>query len=118
MPNKNSATKLARKLVSEVRQREAEVAWREALAERREINNFADTLPSPPPQIWDSTLANLTAGAYSWQQQQPQMSRQPANGISTRAATHSMLPQPSSRLQLASTLQPQSVSQWSNAQPL
>ena len=111
------STKLARKLVSEVRQREAEVAWREALAERREINNFADTLPSPPPQIWDSTLANLTAGAYSWQQQ-PQMSRQPANGISTRAATHSMLPQPSSRLQLASTLQPQSVSQWSNAQPL
>ena len=51
------STKLARKLVSEVRQREAEVAWREALAERREIevepeiNNFADTLPSPPPQI-------------------------------------------------------------------
>ena len=62
------------------------------------------------------------AAASCWQQraqqQQPQMSRQPANGISTRAATHSMLPQPSSRLQLASTLQPQSVSQWSNAQPL
>ena len=49
MPNKRSAPKLARKLVSDVRQREAEVAWREALVQRREIevpeiNEFADAL--------------------------------------------------------------------------
>ena len=47
MPSKRSAAKL----VSGVRQREAEVAWREALVQRREIevpeiNEFADALAS------------------------------------------------------------------------
>ena len=45
------STKLAQKLVSDVQQREAEVAWREALVQRREIevpeiNEFADALAS------------------------------------------------------------------------